>query len=1777
MSGEAQGFAVAAKIRESAEAALYRGYRKVDMRPVLLKCPQGGRPTSTELARLRHEYSILSSLPVPGVAHGLGIEDLGESIALVMEYPGDESLDRLVGPERLDLPTFLLTAIAMAEALEGVHRHHIIHKNIKPENFFRDDATGKITLIDFGAATRLTLEDRRSSQVGRLEGTLAYMSPEQTGRMNRSVDRRTDLYSLGVALYELSCGVLPFQTHDPLELVHSHIARSPVPPHVVRSSWPRILSEIVMRLLAKNAEDRYQDVSGLKADLVRCQALLSQTGTIPTFPLGEHDFSDELRIPQKLYGREPELATLLGTFERACQGGAELLLVAGYSGVGKSVLVGELQKQIATGARFATGKFDPIGRRIPYAPIIQACGEMLRSILAEPPTVFSRWRQRILDAVGDNGRVVTDIIPELSLVLGTQPAIEELDPAQTQHRFEATFLAFLQVFAATEHPLVFFLDDLQWADAASLRILHLLLTAPKRGYLLVIGAYRDNEVDPAHLLPGTIAEMRQAGTSITEIRLQPLDRGAVERLLVDTFTTKAVGELAKTALQKTEGNPFFLGQFLQTLHRDGLIAFDANTRRWIFHSREIEKAMATDNVVDFLAGRVQRLPEQTQELLRIAACIGHRFDRRTLAQVAERNTTEVKRDLWHALQEGLVIPLDAGKAFLHEAGGPSSEDSQDLSDESSNPSYRFLHDRVHQAAYGTLAEDQRQRTHLRIGRLQLAAGGTAIDDHELFEIVNHLNLGAGLIGDPIERKSLAKLNFSAGRRAKDAAAHATAIRHLDICLDLLGESVWKTDYETAFPAQICRAECEIATGSFESALLVLAHADAVARDDLDRATSLALRTLVLISTNRMGEAIDCGIKAARTLGMDFPDSPDAIGPAIGAEFGAVFGTLGPRGIQGLLDLPPMTDKKSLLLLHVLQRIMPAAAQTNPALMTLVIARAVHLSVRKGKAPVLAYFCACFAQVQVVMGDVPMAHQLAEVALRLSQAAGSQAVACAVYFLLGAFVSFWSQDVSQSLEHLRKGLKAALDAGDYLYACYCAMAEAVMTFQIGYPLEDAAEVARSAADLIARTGDVVNRDVVGTLRRVIDRLRASSAAGLGPEDAEAERRILEKCNPFVVSCHFAFLAFEKYLAGDSDSASACLARTKPSVPGNFNGPQTQYFESLLLAERARAGGEQAETALAQLRSEETTLRRWTAASPRTFGYRHALVEAELCASSGDDRQALTLYEQAIKLARDEGAILYEALANELAGRHAERRGWAQIARELYFKNASTAYARWGAPRKARHLAALVPEPRHRLPTVEAPVASWSGDMRTDSFDAIALARATQALSGEIVLARLTARLMELAIEQAGAERGFLLLPRNGELWVECAAGAMADTFTRFRLQAAAETSGEAPAADEPSVPLPRTVIDFVLQAREKVLLAQASEPNRFSSDPYLVKHKPQSLLCLPMIRQGELAGILYLENRLTADVFAADRVELLDMLSTQAAISLENARLYEELEQRVRDRTRELEESLRTIREDQAKIIEAERRAAVAHLESEMAIAQRIQTSILPKELSVPGVEIAAAMRTASQVGGDYYDVLPTEDGGFWLGIGDVSGHGLDAGLVMLMLQSGLASLMRSDAWVDPTRLLCLLNRAMYDNVRRRLGRDDYATLSLFRFFPDGHFIFAGAHEEILVWRARTGRWEAIETRGAWIGTIERIESSTVTREGHLQDGDLMLLFTDGIVEARNQGSEQFGLDRLTEIAAQDRTQPVTEICRRILDGVQAWAERQDDDQTVVLVRRTKRR
>jgi len=946
------GYVLSDVVREAHGTSLLRGSRKADGARVIVKLLRAEHPSAAQVARLRHEHAILASIDGPEVVRALNLVKHGRGVALVLEDLGDVSLESTFRHERPSTERFLDLATRMAAAVAAIHRRAIIHKDIKPHHFLISG--DQIKVIDFGIATRLSNETQIAKSASLLDGTLAYMSPEQTGRMNRSIDRRTDLYSLGVTFYQLLTGQLPFDSSDPLELVHSHIARVPRPINEASPGVPQQICDIVMKLMAKAAEDRYQSAAGLKVDLEECAARLRASGEIAPFPLGRNDASGELSIPQKLYGRESEVATLLDAFEAARRGGSGMLLIAGYSGIGKSALVSEIHKQVVRGGAFVAGKFDQLNRSVPFAAIATACRALVNSVLAEPAAVLDDYARRLREALGRNGKLIADIVPELEVVIGPQPPTQPLGPTESQARFELVFRQFLQVFARPDHPLALFLDDLQWADAASLRLLRQMLTGGNSAHLLVIGAYRNNEMALVQPLLLTLDELRKAGVRIDELTLAPLKLEHVVALLGDTLRLDAalVRTLAEVLLRKTDGNPFFLQQFLTALYEQKLLQFDAERGRWTWNTGKIEAAVASDNVVDLLLARLRRLSDTAREVLNLGACIGHEFDLGTLSMVTERSGSDLMSGIWEALREGLLTPLDALSRFLAEK---PSDDDDEIS-EVLVSYYRFQHDRVQQAAYELIDADARGKLHARIGRLLLSKAGATPSDEALFEVVRHMNLGTASITDAEERRRLAAFDLRIGLKVASSGAHASALGLLRQCLELLGPDVWAADHGIAHRAHLALAECEFMSGNLPGSLQMLDAAEAHAKTTLEKVASREIRIIVLSSNiSRLRDAVDCGVDTARMLGAEFPTDDAELGPAIGAELGALKGLLASRSVESLLELPEVADPEKRALIDVLFKTNASAFMSKPQASTLIGLKAVRLAIEHGNAPKSPYF------------------------------------------------------------------------------------------------------------------------------------------------------------------------------------------------------------------------------------------------------------------------------------------------------------------------------------------------------------------------------------------------------------------------------------------------------------------------------------------------------------------------------------------------------------------------------------------------------------------------------------------------------------------------------------------------------------------------------------------------------------------------------------------------------------------------------------------------------
>jgi PAS domain S-box-containing protein len=1439
------------------------------------------QPSPPSLRRLEHEYSLAAELDPAWAARPLALTRHEGRMILVLKDPGGEPLDRILERDRgqpLELTRLLRIAIGLATALGQVHRHGLIHKDIKPVNVLVDDV-GNVYLTGFGIASQLPHECQAPAPPEIIAGTLAYMAPEQTGRMNRSIDTRSDLYSLGVTLYQMLTGALPFAAADPLEWVHCHIARQPTPPGD-RAAVPEPLSSLTMKLLAKNAEERYQTASGLEADLRRCLAEWQLHGRIDPFPLGAHDKSDRLLIPEKLYGREREIDALLAAFDRVvAQGTPELVLVSGYSGVGKSSVVNELHKVLVPPrGLFAAGKFDQYKRDIPYTTLAQAFQTLVRQILVKSEAEVDQWRSALVEAVGPNGQLIVSLIPEVEFIIGNQPPVPDLPPRDAQNRFQLVFRRFLGAFARPEHPLALFLDDLQWLDAATLELLEHLITDPDVRHLMLVGAYRDNEVDSSHPLMRTLGAIRKGGARMQEIVLAPLGLDEVGRLVAGALRGEwgSTDPLAQLVHAKTGGNPFFVIQFLTALAEEGLLGFDPDAAAWIWDLARIREKGYTNNAVDLMVGKLKRLSGATQEALRLLACLGNEVEIATLALVYGESEEEIHTAFWEAARTGLILRLDG--------------------------SYAFLHDRVQEAAYALIPEGERPAAHLRIGRV--LASRTALDEIEekIFEIVNQLDRGAALIDLREERERVAELNLIAGKRAKTSTAYASALNYLAAGRALLSADSWQRQYQLTFALEFHQAECEFLTGELAAAEERLSMVSRQASGLAHLAAVTCLRVDLFTTLDRSDRAVEVCLEYLQRVGVSW--SPHPSKDDVAQEYERIWRQLGGRSIEELVDLPQMTDPDWRATVDVLTSVLAPAMFTDEILRNLVVCRMTNLSLEHGNSD-----GSCLAYVWLGMilgphfGDYPAGFRFGKLGFDLVEKGGRDGFKARVYMCFGRLVIPWTRPVTTGLPLVRRAFDTANSMGDLTFAAYSCNSVITNLLATGDPLGDVQREAENGLEFSRKARFGLNIDIMTAQLRLIRTLR-----GLTPNfssfnegefnESSFEQRLEEHPTLAIAMCWYWILKLQaRVYAGDYVSAIEAASKAKGVLwtsKSCFEEAEFHFYGALARAgQYDAASAEERPQHLEALGVHRRQIEVWAENCPENFANRAALVAAEIARLEGRALDAMHLYEQAIHSARENGFVQNEALAHEVAARFYAAHGFETIA-HAYLRNARNCYERWGALGKVKQLDARYPY----LHEEGAPT-SLTGTIGTPvgQLDVGTVVKASQALSSEIVLPKLIEKLMRIAVEHAGAERGLLILLRDGEPQVEAEA-----TTGHGRVEATVRQATVTPSD------LPQSALHYVIRTRERVVLDDASVGTLYAEDEYVRQKCARSVLCLPIVKQTKLIGALYLENNLTPRAFTSDRVAVLELLASQAAISLENALLYTELqhaEASVRQTEREL--------------------------------------------------------------------------------------------------------------------------------------------------------------------------------------------------------------------------------------------------------------------------------
>jgi PAS domain S-box-containing protein len=1456
-------------IRKDEEFILYRGRQSngPGSRAVLLLVPASTRPALETLKKIEREYSLRDELGSAWAVRPLAVSQHRGRTALVFEDPGGETLDQFL-PGPLEMTRFLRVAVGLATALSRVHQSGLIHKDVKPANVLVNSTTGEVRLMGFGIASRLPRERQTPELPEFIAGTLPYMAPEQTGRMNRSIDSRSDLYALGVTLYEMLTGSLPFSATDPMELVHCHIARQPVPPGARLKGIPSAVSDIVMKLLAKTAEERYQTATGAASDLRRCLDEWETRGWIDEFPFGEQDIPDRLLIPEKLYGREREVDALLAAFDRVVtQGRPEFVLVSGYSGVGKSSLVNELHKVLVPPrGLFAAGKFDQYKRDIPYATLAQAFETLVRQILVKRDAELGYWRDALQEALGSNGQLIINLVPEVEFLIGKQPPAPELPPQDAQRRFQLVFRRFVGAFARPEHPLALFLDDLQWLDPATLELLERLMTDPDLRYLMLVGAYRDNEVTSSHPLTQTLDAIRQARAIMQEIVLVPLRVDDVDRLVADALHSErnAARPLAQLVHEKTSGNPFFAIQFLTALADEGLLRFDPDAAAWIWDLARIRARRYTDNVVDLMAGKLKRLSATTQEALKQLACLGNVAEVTTLALVRGEKEEAIHTALWEAVRAGLIFQEES--------------------------TYKFLHDRIQEAAYALIPESERATAHVRIGRVLVARMTDGLAEH-LFDVANQFNRGAALVIDRDEKARVASIDLRAGRKAKASAAYASARAYFAAGMALLDESDWSSQYELTFRLWLERAECEFLTGHFDEAEQLIGELLQRAAAKVDQADAYRLRVQLHLMKSENQEAVTAALTCLRGFGIDMPEHPTQ--EEVQAEYEAFCQTLNGRSIESLIDLPLMTDPERRAAMQVLAVLLVPAYSTDRRLHCLHLCRMVNLSMQHGTSGDSPHGYGYWG---IVLGPVfhryGEGHRFAKLACDLVEKHGfvaSQGEAFASAALAGA----WTQPIAIAIDFDRKAIRAAIEAGDLTVACLGMYRSITDMLVRNDALDSVWRESEMALDFVRRARYRDVEDIVRSQQRFIAAMQGrtvtfSTFNNALFDEAIFEAQLTEDRMPLMIDLYWILKLKARFLSGDYAESLEAAGKAKQFLGASADQiDQLDYFFYTALTVSAlygTASTDRQQTWRELLTAHREQLGEWAENNPTTFADKHALVLAEIARLEGRDLEAMRHYEQAILLAGEHGFVQNEALANEIAARFYGARGFDKIS-DLYLREARYLYARWGADGKVKQLDQLYPLIKEHTLAL-GPTNSIIAP--SEHLDLATVIKVSQASSGDMVLETLIDKLMRAAVEQAGADRGLLIVSRRDELQIEAEANTSGDELI-VHLR-----DGSTAAAV-----MPESLVHYVMRTRETVILEDASSQNPFSADPYIIQRRPRSILTLPLINQGKLISILHLENNLTPHAFTRDRLTVLKVLAFQAAISLENTRLYRDIEDRER--------------------------------------------------------------------------------------------------------------------------------------------------------------------------------------------------------------------------------------------------------------------------------------
>ncbi len=1716
--------------------------------PVVIKTIKNDQASAEQIQAFYNEYSITQKLEIAGVRKVYSKTKFEGKAALVMEYIPGSTLEDIIKAQPIQsFERLLKISIQICHILGEIHQSNVIHKDLDCKNILISE-NEQVFIIDFGISARISLKANQRNNHDKLEGTLAYISPEQTGRMNRRIDTRSDLYSLGVVLYELFTGRLPFQSEDPMEMVHNHLAQSPAPPQSINPKMPEVISDIILMLMRKNAEDRYQSAFGLRYDLEKCLQEWQEEGRITSFEIATHDFSGRFQIPDKLYGRQKEVGYLLDAFERTSQGIASLMLVAGYSGVGKSALVHEIHQPIQQRqGYFIEGKFDQFQRNVPYFAFIQAFKSFVNYLLTENSRELERWKQKILKAVGNNGKILTDVIPALELIIGKQPDSPELGATEAQNRFNLVFQNFVTAISRREHPLVIFIDDWQWADAASMNLLKLLLTNRAGDHLLIIGAYRKNEVGEGHPFLLSVEEIREESIQIHELELSNLHQEHIQQLISDVLKaeTEQISDLVELIYQKTQGNAFFVQQMLLSLYEEGLLHFNFELRHWQWDIQKIQALNITDNVVSLMAGKVQKLPEVTQDLLKLASCVGNRFHLDTLAIIDEMgspdDTDSTHRSLEPALIEGLVIPLEND--------------------------FKFAHDRIQQAVYSLIPDEERKVIHLRIGRLLLDNIPDNKREENLFDIVNQLNFGRDLLETSEEKYFLTCINLEAGKKANLSAAYKPAFDYLKIALELLPKDAWINNYDLTLEIYAAILQVAFLKGDLELSSQYIHIIREKAAHVLDKMPAFEIEMQYHIAKGNLQEAIEVGLEVLDLLNITLADAPQK-----------------DIDVSIIEQLPHMKNPEIKAGMEIMDSIISPASATNPELFRKITYTMVNLSLEYGNSASACVGYAFYGGLLCgALGNIDLGYQLGKLAVNMLDKFNAKFFKAKVDNLYVSTVMHWKEPARATRKPHFEAIQVGLETGEIEFASYNIVESCHYHFLMGISLESLGQKYAQNLELIKQLKQGFHVQYLTPWQQMIENLSNPQDEPTKLQGAffEEDTMLPEYINEQQLTLAFITLQAKtmlSYYFGDYAQALRNAEMTdqyKEGVTGMLFMPVHNFFYSLaLLAQFPEASTEEKIKYLAQINENQKTLANWAKYSPDNCSHKHHLIQAETMRLSGQTLRAMEYYDKAIEEAREHMYIQEEALANELAGKFYLGLAKEKIAK-VYLQDAYYRYQLWGANNKLNNLEkhfgkylqrGQSSKPRHSN-TQSTSVASPSLDMHS-------IIKASQALSGEVILSSLLQKMMRIVIENAGAEKGLFILEREGR-WVLEADCHLNQTEEESLLSIPIEDVNGM--TDTPK--LSSDLVYYVIRTRQSVVINNASQERGMIGANYVAKVSPKSVLCMPLIHQGKLTGILYLENNLTSEAFTPDRLEILEILSAQITISLENALLYENLEEKVKERTEEVVKAKEIIEKKNQDIT------------SSINYAKRIQEATLPQIEEIKKIlpESFVLFKPRDIVSGDFYwyarleprPIYEDQDGdkqkvlvGYEsekvvITAVDCTGHGVPGAFMSMIGNDLLNEIVDLRGITQPDVILNELHEGVVQALRQNdTDNKDGMDLSLCVIDKENKIVeFAGAKNPLIY--IKDGKLHQIKGDKLPIGGVRIAEERQFQKHQIKVDSPTTFyIFTDGYQDQfGGVHARKFMIRQLRDLLLEIHQKPLEEQHQILKDTFQQWTEghRQIDD------------